>query len=174
MKYINRFNENNEYFDNVSPYIRNGYHLTKIESNDVSSYKGNGKIVYLNDKLANNFIELGKGYDEVIKLYSQLMTCPEISTRYWDIKKGDNPPSGYNLYKLDRTNLEFIPYKKSGFHIPEYEQRDLYYGEPRKIDAVNGLIKSYKELRSLDAKKIDYVSQITLLRKEENEKRHSN
>jgi hypothetical protein len=45
---------------------------------------------------------------------------------------------------------------------------------PRKIDAVNGLIKSYKELRSLDAKKIDYVSQITLLRKEENEKRHSN
>lgn len=172
MKYVNRFNENNEYFDNVLPYIRNGYHLTKIDPNDIHNYKGKGNIVYLNDKLANNFIELGKGYDEVIKLYSQLMTCPEISTRYWDIKKGDVPPSGYKLYKLDRKNLEFISYNSKSY-IPEYEQRDLYYGEPRKIDAVNGLIKAYKELRSLDAKKIDYVSQITLLRKEENEKRHS-
>lgn len=171
MKYINKYNENSEFFDNVSPYIRNGYHLTRIDPNDVPNYKGKGNIVYLNDKLANNFIELGKGYDEVIKLYSQLMTCPEISTRYWDIKKSDVPPSGYNLYKLDRTNLEFIPYKSS--FIPEYIQRDLYYGEPRKIDAINGLIKSYKELRSLDVKKIDYISQITILRKEENEKRHS-
>ncbi len=173
MKYINKFNENNDFFDNVSPYIRNGYHLTKIDPN----YKGKGNIVYLNDELANNFIELGTGYDEVIKLYSQLMTCPEISTRYWDIRKGENPqktlPDGYKLYKLDRTNLEFIPYKSKYGFIPEYEQRDLYYGEPRKIDTVNGLIKSYKELRSLDAKKIDYVSQITILRKEENEKRHS-
>ena len=170
MKYINKYNENNDFFDNVSPYIRNGYHLTKIDPNDIPNNKGN--IVYLNDKFANNFIELGKGYDEVIKLYSQLMTCPEISTRYWDIKKDDKPPTGCKLYKLDRKNLEFIPWKSS-FFIPEYEQRDLYYGEPRKIDAVNGLIKAYKELRSLDAKKIDYVSQITLLRKEENEKRHS-
>lgn len=171
MKYINKFNENNEVFDNVSPYIRNGYHLTKIEPNNVPNYKGNGNIVYLNDRMANNLIELGKEYDKVIKLYSQLMTCPEISTRYWDIKKGESPPKGYKLYKLNRTNLEFVPYKSS--FIPEYEQRELYYGEPRKIDAINGLIKSYKELRSLDAKKIDYISQITILRKEENEKRHS-
>lgn len=172
MKYINKFNENNDFFDNVSSYIRNGYHLTKIDPSDVPNYKGKGNIVYLNDKLANNFIELGIGYDKVIKLYSQLMTCPEISTRYWDIKKDEKPPTGCKLYKLDRTNLEFIPYK-SIFYIPEYDQRDLYYGEPRKIDAINGLIKSYKELRSLDAKRIDYISQITILRKEENEKRHS-
>ena len=165
MKYIRSFKENSIYTDDVSPYIRDGYNVIKVDN--IDKVRDKSKIIYLNNTTAEHFIKLAEQYTEILLTFKRLMTATDFSKRFYDVSK-EEVGEEYNLYYVDRDKMEYTRINPHTF-IDEYKKPHLYYILPDKVESVKGVIETYKEKLKLIGDKIDTVAQMTKLMKQENE-----